>query len=103
MSDGLARMPGHRAAPDAQASEPGALAELLPFLPNDYEAAMPLYISMALLFIVISRAARRRTKVRMRQKTLRMQHDQKQAVSRRGMQSVGAPGMRPHDGHWGDG
>ncbi len=102
MSDGLTRMPGHRTAPDPVVQEGGILADFLPFLPTDYEAAMPLYISMALLFIVISRAARRKSKTRLRQTSPRRENGQV-PVAQRKVVTTSARRLRPHDGHWGDG
>lgn len=101
MSDGLARMPGHRAV-ESSPQETDKLLEILPFLPTDYQAAVPLYISMALLFIVVSRAARRQK----RRTTRRRAHppqDQHQPVARRRVTPTNVRRLRPHDGHWGDG
>lgn len=98
MSDGLARMPGHRSAPSGDRGEGGVLSDMLPFLPDNYDAAMPLYVSMALLFIVISRAARRKRKVRLRAR------DNAARMRKHTVHSVGSgPKMGRSDGHWGDG
>lgn len=101
MSDGLERMPGFRAAPTGELREGGSLlTDLLPFLPPDYDAAMPLYVSMGLLFVVISRVARRKQKVRLRQRSKQRSEAARQPLRR----VIGAgPRLRPNDGHWGDG
>ena len=101
MSEGLARLPGHRSVEGA-ARETDGLLEILPFLPTDYQAAVPLYISMALLFIVVSRAARRKTKVRLRKRPRKRKAD-RAPVARRKAQPVETHRLRPHQGYWGDG
>ncbi len=101
MSEGLARMPGHRSV-EGSARETDGLLELLPFLPTDYQAAVPLYISMALLFIVVSRAARRKTRVRLRDAP-RNPASRGQPVARRRAEPAVTRRFRPHEGHWGDG
>ena len=98
MSDGLTRMPGHRTVPTNEVRETSLMTDILPFLPDGYEAAMPLYISMALLFIVVSRAARRKPKTRLRPKR------PKTTPAQQPVQAVGvARHMRRNDGYWGNG
>ena len=101
MSDGLARMPGYRIVDASGAQEPPVLLEMFPFLPSDYATAVPLYISMALLFIVISRAARRKAKGRIRPR--RPNGETGIVAVRQETPAVGTPGLRRSDGHWGDG
>ena len=101
MSDGLARMPGHRSV-EGGAQETDKVLELLPFLPTDYQAAVPLYISMALLFIVVSRAARRQSRARLRERPRKSAANTPPAVQRR-VEPVAMRRLRPHEGHWGDG
>ena len=100
MSDGLARMPGHRSVEDAARQSDGIL-ELLPFLPTDYQSAMPLYISMALLFIVISRAARRRNKVL--RSGRRAVGRRRAGTPRQAASAARGRVLRPNDGYWGNG
>ena len=105
MSDGLTRMPGHRTVPTSEVRETSLVTDIMPFLPDGYEAAMPLYISMALLFIVVSRAARRKPKTRLRPKRPKATPVQQQGTpAQQPVQVVGvARHMRRNDGYWGNG
>ena len=63
MDPKLDSFPGHR-VPASQVEETSVLQEMMPFLPDAFDDAVPLYVTIGLLIVVISRAARRKMKAR---------------------------------------
>ncbi len=87
-------------APDAD--QGSLLLELFPFLPEAATGPVPIYVTIGLLYVVISRAERRRRREKQRQQGYLGPSTEVQ-VQPEG-QSVGInPRLGSHGGHWGDG
>jgi hypothetical protein len=100
MSSSLQNLPGHRMAPDAD--QGSLLLELFPFLPDAFTGPMPIYVTIGLLYVVISRAERKRRRRKQRENGPAVPSTE--ALIRPELQTVGInPRLGAHGGHWGDG
>ena len=100
MSSTLQNLPGHRVAPDAE--QGSLLLEIFPFLPEAFTGPAPIYVVIGLLYVVISRAERRRRREKQRQQGYLSPSTEAQI--RPEMQTIGInPRLGAHGGHWGDG
>jgi len=97
MEPKLDSFPGHR-VPAGQEEQTSVLQDMLPFLPDAFDDALPLYVTIGLLVVVISRAARRKMKPRP------YTPPSHEVLVRRSMaQTLGSnPELGAYGGYWGD-
>ncbi|MEM9343062.1 MAG: hypothetical protein AAGA87_08460 [Pseudomonadota bacterium] len=98
MDSKLDSFAGHRVPAGKEEQQASLLQEMLPFLPDAFDDALPLYVTIGLLMIVVSRAARRKMKAR---PYTPPSHEV--LVRRSVAQSLGSnPELGAYGGYWGD-
>ena len=90
-------LPGHRYAPGADPESQSMAADMTNTIMISLDGVMPLYVTMGLLFVVVSRAARRQ---------YRRERRRARARALAQMRAESAPVetgyMATTSGHWGD-